>query len=175
MPRRPSARRTALLAELDRESRRTGSVGSLHAKAIADRAGLHPTDYEALDVLDWSGPMPAGELARRIGITSGAVTGVVDRLERDGWVRRISDPTDRRRVVVQILPAHAERIAHVSAAFQPLVGEIAEINEQFDDDELHVVLQWLRRTNEAIERSTTRRRERHPSVGRHRSAGGAKS
>ena len=91
MPRR-SARRNALLAELDREGRRTGTVGALHGKAIADAAGMHSTDFECLDVLDWTGPIPAGELARRVGLTSGAITGVIDRLERDGWVRRTATP-----------------------------------------------------------------------------------
>ena len=61
---RPTARRTALLDELNREARRTGSVGALHSRAIADAAGLHSTDYECIDVLDWTGPVTAGELAR---------------------------------------------------------------------------------------------------------------
>jgi DNA-binding MarR family transcriptional regulator len=147
----------------------------MHGKAIAERAGVHPTEFEALDALDWTGPISAGELARRIGVTSGAVTGVIDRLERDGWVRRTSDPSDRRRVVVEILPGPAERVEQMSTAFQPFLDEIAEINEQFDDDQLQTVLEWLRRTNDAVERSTARMREQHPSVEGHRSAGGAKS
>ncbi len=75
MTRRSSARRAELVAALDREGRRTGSTGSMHAKALADRAGVHSTDFEALDVLDWSGPISAGELAKRVGVTSGAITG----------------------------------------------------------------------------------------------------
>jgi DNA-binding MarR family transcriptional regulator len=158
--RRRTARRTALLADLDRESRRTGSVGSMHAKAIAERAGVHPTDFEALDALDWTGPITAGELARRIGVTSGAVTGVIDRLERGGWVRRTSDPGDRRRVVVEILPGPAERIEQMLVVFRPLIDEMATINDDFDDDQLQTVLEWLRRANDAAERSTARMRAR---------------
>jgi DNA-binding MarR family transcriptional regulator len=160
VPRRRTARRTALLAELDREGRRTGSVGSLHARAIAERAGVHPTDFEALDALDWTGPITAGELARRIGVSSGAVTGVIDRLARDGWVRRTSDPNDRRRVVVEILPGPAERVEQMLKVFQPLLDEMGQINDQYDDDELQTVLDWLRRTNDAVERSTARMRAR---------------
>ena len=89
MSRRSTARRKKLIEELDRQNRRSGSVGSLHAKAIAQRAGLNDTDFECLDVLDWTGPITAGELARRVGVTSGAVTGVIDRLERgDGFAAR---------------------------------------------------------------------------------------
>ena len=64
---RVSARRRELLAALDREARRTGSVGAMHAKAIADQFGVHGTDFECVDVLDWTGPITAGELARTSG------------------------------------------------------------------------------------------------------------
>ena len=122
---------------------------------------MHPTDFECLDVLDWSGPIAAGDLARRVGLTSGAVTGVIDRLERSGWVRRTSDPTDRRRVIVEILPAppDAQR-AEMFQLFMPLIQEIEEINERYDDDQLEAIAEWLRLANEAVERSTLRMRQR---------------
>jgi DNA-binding MarR family transcriptional regulator len=154
--RRRSARRTELLAALDREGRRTGSLGSMHARAIADRVGVHPTDFEAMDVLDWTGPIPAGELAKRIGLTSGAVTGVIDRLERDGWVRRTSDPRDRRRVIVELVPDPPHVGTAQLEAFEPLTAEMAALNDRFDDDQLQAVLDWLRAANDAIERSTAR-------------------
>jgi DNA-binding MarR family transcriptional regulator len=154
--RRRTARRTELIAALDREGRRTGSMGAMHARAIADRIGMHPTDFEAMDVLDWTGPIPAGELAKRIGLTSGAVTGVIDRLERDGWVRRTSDARDRRRVIVELVPDPPHVGAAQIEAFEPLTAEMAAINERFDDDQLQAVLDWLRAANDAIERSTAR-------------------
>jgi DNA-binding MarR family transcriptional regulator len=161
VPARRSARRTALLADLDREARRTGTVGALHGKAIADAAGIHPTDFECLDVLDWTGPISAGELARRVGLTSGAITGVIDRLARDGWVRRTSDPTDRRRVVVEMLPdppqgAQLEMVER----FGQLAAEVDAINAELTDDELATVLGWLQRANDAVERNTERLRRR---------------
>lgn len=160
MPRR-TARRTALLAELDRQARRTGSVGAMHSKAIADAAGIHSTDFECLDLLDWTGPVTAGELARRLGVTSGAITGVIDRLERAGWVRRTSDPTDRRRVVVELVPTPPTRDQQqMVERFGQLAAEMDEINAAFSDDELATILDWLRRANDAVERNTDRLRQR---------------
>lgn len=62
--------------------------------------GLHPTDLGSLCLLLLHGPTPAGRLAELAGLTTGAVTGVIDRLERGGFVRRDIDPTDRRKVIV---------------------------------------------------------------------------
>jgi len=132
----------------------------MHSRAIAAAAGLHATDYECLDVLDWTGPITAGELARRVGLTSGAITGVLDRLERANWVRRTSDPKDRRRVVVELLPPPISDPTHpMIQAFVQLAAEIAELNEEFTDDQLETVLSWLSRANDAVERNTMRLRE----------------
>jgi DNA-binding MarR family transcriptional regulator len=155
--RRRTTRRDELTQALDREGRRTGSLGTLHARAIAERAGVHQTDFEALDVLDWTGPIAAGELAKRVGVTSGAITGVVDRLERDGWVRRVRDADDRRKVIVEMVPDRID-LAEQAAMFAPLLADLAAINERYDDDQLATVLEYLRACNDAIERSTARLR-----------------
>jgi DNA-binding MarR family transcriptional regulator len=165
MASRRTEKRARLLAELEVQGRRTGSVGTLHGKAIADRAGLHGTDFECLDVLDWTGPITAGELARRVGITSGAVTGVIDRLERGGWVRRVADRSDRRRVIVEMVPPdptgpNAERFAQAAALLGQLQQDMHDISERFDDDQLAAILDYLRSANEAVERSTERLRHR---------------
>jgi DNA-binding MarR family transcriptional regulator len=156
--RRRTARRAELTAALDLEGRRTGSLGTLHARAMADRAGVHQTDFEALDVLDWAGPISAGELAKRVGVTSGAITGVVDRLERDGWVRRVRDPHDRRRVIVEMVPDRID-LEEQAAMFGPLIADIAAVNDRYDDDQLAAILEYLRACNDAIERSTARLRQ----------------
>jgi DNA-binding MarR family transcriptional regulator len=161
--RRPTARRRKLIEELDRENRRTGSVAALHAKALAERAGLNGTDWECLDVLDWTGPITAGELARRVGVTSGAVTGAIDRLERGGWVRRAADTNDRRRVIVELVPPspdgpHAARYAEMVAAFTPLAADIGGLVDQLDDDQLETIVAYLRAASEAVERSIDRLR-----------------
>ena len=157
---RLTTRRRDLLEALDREARRAGSAGSLHGRAIADRAGIHGTDFECLDVLDWAGPITAGELARQVGITSGAVTGVIDRLERLGFARRTSDPRDRRRVIVELQMPDDNRRAEMEALLTPLQDDMAAINDRFDDGQLATVLEWLQAANDAVDRSTRRLRER---------------
>jgi DNA-binding MarR family transcriptional regulator len=159
--RRRTARRNELTQALDREGRRTGSVGAMHARALADASGVHPTDFEALDVLDWTGPITAGDLARRVGLTSGAITGVIDRLERDGWVRRARDPGDRRKVIVEMVPGRVD-LELMAAMFAPLFADLEAVNERYDDDQLAAILDYLRDCNDAIERSTARLRA-HPT------------
>lgn len=75
----------------------------------ADAAGLNPTDLGCLCLLLLDGPSPAGHLAEATGLTTGAVTGVIDRLEDSGFARRVVDPTDRRKVIVTPLVARIER------------------------------------------------------------------
>jgi len=125
--------------------------------ATVTTTGVGSTDFEALDVLDWAGAISAGELAKRVGVTSGAITGVIDRLERDGWVRRVGDPADRRKVIVEMVP---ERVAATEQmdVFGPLITDIATITERFDDDQLAAILDYLRACNDAVERSTARLR-----------------
>lgn len=158
-------KRAELLEQVMLEARRTGSLSTLHNRAAADLVGMNQTDWDCLDVLDWTGPITAGELAKRVGLTSGAITGVLDRLEKLGFARRVADPRDRRRVIVEItidpmvVPAD-ERHAALHALFGQLGAEMFEASEQFDADDLEAILRWMRIGNEAVERSTSRMRQR---------------
>jgi DNA-binding MarR family transcriptional regulator len=160
---KPAAKRSRLLDELMLQARRSGSLGTLQNRAVADLAGVNETDWECLDVLDWTGPITAGELARRVGITSGAVTGAIDRLEGLGVVRRRSDPSDRRKVIVELdLSNRSEwsaRNHRLNACFGALLDEVTALSEEFDDNEIDAVTRWLRLSNEALERSIGRMRD----------------
>lgn len=148
----PEPRRQALRpGDLDREARRLGSLATLLNRAVAEFAGLHPTDWECLDVLDWSGPVSAGVLAEKLGLTSGAVTGVLDRLEEGRWVRRERDPEDRRRVVVTPV---WERAADLAPAFAPLGERVTAIYEELSERDIRTLLRVFRQLNEAIEEAT---------------------
>src|SRR5919204_5592667 len=68
---------------------------------VADVLGLHITDHKCLDLIRQYGAMPAGRLAELTGLTTGAVTGIIDRLEKAGYVRRANDPKDRRRTIIE--------------------------------------------------------------------------
>src|SRR5438034_2670026 len=99
---KPPTTRAELLAALNEAARRQSTATVLFHAAVAERLGLSATDHKYADLIARQGPMTAGELADRAGLTTGAITGVLDRLERAGWVRRERDPHDRRRVMVHL-------------------------------------------------------------------------
>jgi DNA-binding MarR family transcriptional regulator len=110
-------------------------------EAAARILGINRTDLRCLDIVDRRGRVTAGELGREAGLTSGAVTAVLDRLERDGFVRRRQDPDDRRVVVVELTPEARTRANEIYA---PLAKQGAAMMERFTDAELAVVHEFLR-------------------------------
>jgi DNA-binding MarR family transcriptional regulator len=90
-----------VLDEVIRAARASQSASDAVDEAVAELLGLNRTDMRFLDILDREGRLAAGELARSSGLTTGAVTAVLDRLERSGYARRVRDPDDRRRVLVE--------------------------------------------------------------------------
>src|SRR5690348_4151309 len=92
--------RDALAATLTDALREVSSLGVLLSQSVADRLGIGSSDLESLGFLSRDRAMTAGRLAQLTGLTTGAITGLVDRLERAGYVRREPDPHDRRRVII---------------------------------------------------------------------------
>ena len=135
--------REALLAGVLREVRRMTAQSVLIGDAVSARFGLGSTDLECLDLALLSGGATAGEIARATGLTTGAITGVIDRLENAGYVRRERDPSDRRKVVVRARPAMTRRIAPV---YQSLQREMTRLWTRYDDAQLAVILDFLRRS-----------------------------
>src|ERR1700756_4204270 len=101
--------------------RRTGALMQLMGTAAADKIGINATDLNCLNILSFSGHMTAGELARATGLTTASITGVVDRLEEAGFVRRERDAQDRRRVVIHLDTERALR--DVASVFLPMVRD----------------------------------------------------
>jgi DNA-binding MarR family transcriptional regulator len=93
--------------------------------ALASGAGITPADLDALEHLEAAGPLTQRQLGDRLALTSGAITMLVDRLVRGGWVRRRPHPTDRRSVLVELSPRAAERTPAALAAFHARVVQIA--------------------------------------------------
>jgi len=120
--------------------RRMGAQSVITSAAIAARFGLHTTDLECLDVLFLRGEATAGELAKATGLTSGAMTALLDRLERAGYVSRGADPTDRRRVLLRIRP---EAIRSIQAVYEPLAQRSFELWSGFSRSELEIVERFL--------------------------------
>lgn len=97
-----------------------------------------------MDILSTNGPLTAGRLAELTGLTTGAITGVVDRLEGSGFVRRERDASDRRRVIVHLVPDRARKIGKL---FAPLARAMAELSGRYSDEELALMLDYTRRGN----------------------------
>src|SRR3954449_10629825 len=110
---RPRKPKSDLISELISEFRIAGNQDSAFDNLAAERLGVNRTDLHCLNAIENAGGLTAGQLAAETGLTSGAVTGVIDRLDRAGFARRVSDPNDRRRVKVEVTPkfyARADRI-----------------------------------------------------------------
>src|ERR1051326_2126836 len=122
---RDSRRREELLAALNDEFRQLSTVTILFHQAIADRLGMNVTDHKCADILLRTGPITAGELAQRTGLTTGAITGVIDRLEKAGFVRRARDRGDRRRVVIEPFPERIER--EIAPLFESIARLMADL------------------------------------------------
>jgi DNA-binding MarR family transcriptional regulator len=134
-----------LEAALNAAMRDASGQGVLYSQAVAGRLGMNSTDLECLDHI-LRGPVTAGRLADLTGLTTGAITGVIDRLERIGLARRESDPDDRRKTVVRALPAVLERIAPL---FQPMERASMAVLSKYRDDELALILDFLTRARDA--------------------------
>ena len=135
-----------LIEELIREFRASGNQDDAFDSLAAERLGVSETDLRCLNIIENSGGLTAGELATQAGLTGGAVTGVIDRLERVDYARRVADPVDRRRVRLEITPAFyrsAERI------WGPMAADWhTTLSKRFTIEELEQITEFLRATNE---------------------------
>lgn len=108
--------------------------------AAAEYFGVNRTAMRCMEVLDRVGQLTAGDIARETGLTSGAVTAMLDRLERVGYVRRLRDEADRRRVLVELTDKARQLAGEV---YGPLADAMAEF-ERYSDDELVLIRDFLR-------------------------------
>jgi DNA-binding MarR family transcriptional regulator len=108
--------------------------------AAAEYFGVTRTAMRCLEVLDRVGQLTAGDIARETGLTSGAVTAMLDRLEKAGYVRRLRDAADRRRVLVELTDRARQRAAEV---YGPLAELMAEL-DRYSDEELTLITGFLR-------------------------------
>lgn len=122
-----------------------GAQSVLNSHAIAERFGLHTTDLECLDLIYLRGQASAGELAKATGLTSGAMTTLIDRLETAGYVVREGDPTDRRRRYVRI---RAEAIKPIQAVYKPMQSEMFKLWSSFSARDLRVIADFLSRSTD---------------------------
>ena len=137
--------------------RRTGSLMQLMGQAAADRIGINSTDLNCLNILSFSGHMTAGELAKATGLTTASITGVIDRLEEAGFVRRERDPHDRRRVVVRLSLDKA--VSDVASVFAPMLRDWREMATRYSDDELRLIVDFYGRVEQVFRKHLLRLRD----------------
>lgn len=139
-----SKKRTDLVRHIaGRDVRRLSTAAVLFHHALAERIGLGPSDLKCYDLLRDRGASTGSELAALTGLTTGAITGVVDRLEQAGFIRRDPDPADGRK---QILSPVATDRHDVHAVFRRLHDELAAVLGEYDARQLSTISDFLSRT-----------------------------
>ncbi|HWW27680.1 MAG TPA: MarR family transcriptional regulator [Caulobacter sp.] len=134
----------ALKTQLTDTLRQASAQSLLISQAVAAQVGLHTTDLECLDILQIQGKASAGDLARRTGLSTGAVTALLDRLEKAGYVERLADPTDRRRVLAVPRPEAMGRLFQIYA---PLRARMEALYEDYDDEQMALIIQFMARAH----------------------------
>ena len=151
-----TSRRAELLDQLEMAGRASSVATVMFHTAVAARQGLSASEEKALDLLERSGPLTAGELARQSGLAPASVTGLINRLEHKGFARRIQNPGDRRSILVEV---DVERMyARVAPLFADWARSLQELYAGYSDEQLEVILHFLteaaRRQQEATARIT---------------------
>ncbi len=149
-----------MIEDVSREVRRNQNLVEIVDEIASERLGLHRTDTRVIDILDQrGGRATAGDLAAAAGLSPGAMTAAIDRLERGGAVRRVADPTDRRRVLVEVSQDAIRRSYEI---YGPL-GEFGlRLLGECTEDQLEFLLDFLRRGNEWTASYAERLREGLP-------------
>ena len=140
-------RREALLARLMDAGRAQSAATVMFHTAVAARQGLSASEEKALDLLERSGPLTAGELASHAGLAPPSVTGLINRLEARGLVRRVPTPDDRRSILIEV---DRERVmASIAPLFVDWVHSLEDLYADYSDEQLETILHFL---NEAARR-----------------------
>ncbi len=148
-------RRKKIYEELSREARLSSSLTILFSQAVAERLGVHSTDIETVDLLHIMGPMTAGRLSEVTGLTTGATTRLIDRMERAGFARRRHDPRDRRRVVVEATMDNAGRVLPL---FEPIARRMGELWSTYSTGELEIMVDFFKKSNLVMSEENARLR-----------------
>src|ERR671933_2395402 len=128
-------KRDEVIQAINEKFREISTETIMFHQAVADVLGLHITDHKCLDFIYRFGAMPAGKLAELTGLTTGAVTGIIDRLEEAGYVRRTNDPKDRRRTIVE--PTRNRKLERkIEMIFMPLHQRMHKVLSSYSESEL---------------------------------------
>lgn len=150
-----SLSRSELLDSLEKGFREVSTTGVMLHEAVADQLGLYITDHKCVGMLCEFGPLSAGELAALTGLTTGAITGVLNRLEGAGYARRVRNPEDRRNIRVE-----GRNLARFNERMGQLLGPLREkmriLSSRYSSEQLALVLEFMN-ASVAISREETKR------------------
>jgi DNA-binding MarR family transcriptional regulator len=149
-----------LLDSLEEQSRELSTRTVLFHHLIGERIGLNPTDHKCLDVIIRSKtPMTASQLAEKTGLSTGAITGVVDRLEKAGYVRRKRDQKDRRLVFIN--PLLDKAMVKLNPIFDPIKQASRSLYSKYSDEELAIILDFVINCNKMTQDITANMKMRN--------------
>ena len=134
-----------IIESLHEMGRKFSDITLLLHELIAQNAGLAGADHKYLSILGQKGAMTAGEFAQKTGLTTGAITGVIDRLEKRGLARRKRDKLDRRKVVIEANNEKALKL--LGPSFGKLQGKLAALYSQYSEEELTIIMDFMDRSN----------------------------
>lgn len=120
----------------------------LYQQSVAAALGLYNNDFLSIDILQEKGPITAGELSKLTGLTTGSVTALIDRLEKNGFVRRQHDPSDRRKVVIVPLYENKEEIKRT---YLPLHDAMVKLAASYSEHELALINRFLDQAGAVLE------------------------
>jgi DNA-binding MarR family transcriptional regulator len=143
--------RDVLLRDLEEAMRRSSAQGVIFGQTVANVAGISGSDLECLDFLNLEGRVTAGRLAEVTGLTTGAITGVVDRLEKAGFVRRERDEADRRKVFIATVP---ENVAKIGRFYVPMQAAMQKLWSTYSEAELQLLLRFANEGYRAVLEAT---------------------
>ena len=149
--------RRELLEQLGHEVRANQRATAIVDDATDALLGVNRTDGRCLDLLEQRGQMSAGELARESGLTTGAITAVIDRLGRAGYAKRVADPGDRRRVLIEPTAKAREMSREL---FEPLIEMVEPYMARYSNADLQMLIDFQREGRELQERHAELLRER---------------
>jgi DNA-binding MarR family transcriptional regulator len=150
-----SKNREELLRKLEVENRRSTTGAVLLLQAVTQRSGMNLTDLQCINILTSTGPITAGQLAETMGLTTGAVTGVINRMERMGYARREKDPDDGRRVVIRPVPEELERVgADVFGSYERRA--LDALVSEYDERDLAVIVDFMQKSSALTEEEIAR-------------------
>jgi len=150
------AKRVELLQELTNEGRNSSTWTIFFHQAVADKLGLNTTDHKCLNFILENSSVTAGQLAETTGLTTGAITGVLDRLEKAGYIERKRDTEDRRKVIIQPIP---EKLPEVGRLFNSLANSVKELHEAYSYEELLFIRDYMRKCADVMRLEAQKLRE----------------